>query len=806
MKIVRILLWLSLWLAVASGQYELRETYYGPGGPVGATGGSYELWGSALSQTAVTTVTGGTFENQQGFYHGEKMFFVRFFAKDVQRAANGEADSITLWADTLKVVVHYLNRGIWRTDTIGKDGNTYIDVWVDTVQSGYNYWYEPLVVFQSAAATCLAGAACDPNFHRWARPDTAWGTVVQGTQDDAETVTVSFWEQYRCSVYVEYDPPDLNPSPPPTYDGGLVDFVSYRQFGTVNTEDDAYEHNDTFDTWCDAGNASYSSKLQFSDTTTAGWITLNDHVFGDVGGLDKSIIKTIKYQKPYSATYAQAILWRRYTLFGVPLYPREDTTKYINFASTHGCGDFSGLVDYGEQDIVLYDDMHTTCTGTDSNCGTWESWYRIMRYYPDVGGYKRYQGPGDPDNPDRFAPGIGFWGNQTHCDSLLFDTWGVLADTTEGFEVGLHRYDGTNSYTRYNMLANPFYNPSDDTIKVDVTQWQIKNVNTSTTVDIAQAVANGWIQNPIWVYRRSGSSWAYVPLDITTANTDKYINEWEGFWIIVAPTCTDSLVLIMYTERTSPVSGLLRAARGGTEWFVKLSCSADDELDLENLAGYCSQMEKKMVEPSELMNPPDMPNKLHLYYLIDGEKLAGYFFNSVQDVYHWKVHLEPGEKQGKDFRLFWDISTVPPQYAVKLKIPGVGDIDLKTSNEITLNALQKPLDMDLYVYAVSSEIAQTEGLVPNKFFITNAIPNPFNTSARIEFGIPAGKGDRVIVEILDISGHKIKTLWDKVTSPGYYSVVWDGTDDSGKPVPAENYLCRLIHPQFHKTTHAVLIK
>ncbi|RKZ26781.1 hypothetical protein DRQ29_04400, partial [bacterium] len=395
--ILIILLISTIW-----GQYELRESYYGSGGPVGATGGGYELWGSATGQTAVTTVSdGSSYEDQQGFYHGDKMFYVRFFAKDVQRAALGAlggADSIKIWADSIKIGLHYLNRGVWKDTTIGGGNRWSIYLWVDTVQAGEkNYWYDSIATFTGGSSPCLTQPeACNPNFHRWARGDTAEGAVTSGTQTDAETVIVDFWEQYRCTLHVEFDPPDGSPG---SYDGGKVDFVKYRQFSTMNTDDDAYEHGNTYDSWCDAGNSSYSSKLEFSDTTTAGWITMDDHIFGESGGLDKPISKTITYKKPYNAAYAQTILWRRYTLFGVPLYPREDTTTYINFASTHGCGSFSGSVDYGEQDIVLYDDMHTVCSGSDSNCGTWENWYRIMRYYPDIGGYKRYQGPDGIYNP-----------------------------------------------------------------------------------------------------------------------------------------------------------------------------------------------------------------------------------------------------------------------------------------------------------------------------------------------------------------------------------------------------------------------
>ena len=806
--IVALLFITAIW-----GQYELRESYYGSGGPVGATGGGYELWGSATGQTAATTVSGGTYSDQQGFYHGEKMFYVRFFAKDVQRAANNDADSIKLWDDSLKIGLHYLNRGVWKDTVIGPDDWS-IYLWVDTVQaSEKNYWYDSIATFTSAASPCGPRETCDPNFHRWARGDTAEGIVISGTQTVPESVTVKFWEEYRCSVYVEFDPPDGSVG---AYDGGKVDFVNYRQFGTGETDNDIYEHNDNYDAWCDAGNGSYGSKLEFSDTTTAGWITIDDHVFGESGGLDKSITKTITYQKPYNAAYAQTVLWRRYTLFGVPLYPREDTTAYKNFAELHGCcaaGGFDGIVDYGEQDIVLYDDFPTSCAGSDSNCGTWENWYRVMRYYPNVGvgGYKRYQGPGDINNPDRFALGLGFWGNQTHCDSIPFDVYGVMADTTDSFEVALYQYDGTNAYTQYNMMANPFFKPDHDpiqpgdTIKVDVSEWRIKNVTLggpSIPISEAADVSHGWIGGAIQVYRKIAGTWQYVPLAVNVFDADKYIYEWEGFWII--QYTTDELHLIMYTDRAAPA--LLARAPAAERWSVRLSCDMGDEGDYFNDAGFYSNSEMKILEPTDIMNPPDVPNPFRLYYIHDGKNYETYMTNERRDVYMWQVMLDPGGKIGKDARLFWNLENIPSEYAVLLKITGYDEVNLRTQNEVILQNVQKPIDMELFVYPVTSQVTSNNGLTPGDFFLSNVVPNPFNATATIKFGIPSGHGDFVTVEIVDISGHKVKTLWDESASAGYHTVVWDGTDKYGKTVSAGTYFCRIIHPEFTATKRAILVK
>ena len=490
MKKYSMLLLTLLIFALCYGQYTLKESYYGAGGPVGASGGSYNLWGSALGQTAVTVVNGGTYKDEQGFYHGEKMMYVYFCAKDTQRAVNGDADSMRIWGggalDTLKVVVHYLSRGIWKDDTIGI-GSTpgTLAVWVDSVQSGDNFWYEKEAVFQSGAGGgCPEGDPCDPNYHRWARADTANNDVAvvdashAGTQSDPKLVTVDFYEQWRDRNPIVFDPMGTACADSATC-GGKVVYVHFKQYGgdSTTTRDNYHTHRDTVRIWADRANSSYDSKLMFSDNTTNDWYTISLHEYSLV---NKSFDNEIRYQNPQVAVYANNILWRRYTLFGVPLFPREDTTAYLSSS----CAPFTNPLGFGEQDIVLWDDLSATCnpsSGDTLQCGTWETWYRILRYFPSEGSYRRYQGPDGAHNPDRFTPGLGFWGNQVHCDSIPFDVYGVMADTTDSFEIPIWKYNGSNNNTKYNMLANPFYDPQNDTIEVNPSKWRLKHYTTSPT-------------------------------------------------------------------------------------------------------------------------------------------------------------------------------------------------------------------------------------------------------------------------------------------------------------------------------------
>ena len=63
---------------------------------------------------------------------------------------------------------------------------------------------------------------------------------------------------------------------------------------------------------------------------------------------------------------------------------------------------------------------------------------------------------------------------------------------------------------------------------------------------------------------------------------------------------------------------------------------------------------------------------------------------------------------------------------------------------------------------------------------TFAFPNPFSTSTEIRYVLPDNSD--VTIDILDLSGKSVKTLFSKEQQTGEISVKWDGTDNSGLKV------------------------
>jgi hypothetical protein len=94
---------------------------------------------------------------------------------------------------------------------------------------------------------------------------------------------------------------------------------------------------------------------------------------------------------------------------------------------------------------------------------------------------------------------------------------------------------------------------------------------------------------------------------------------------------------------------------------------------------------------------------------------------------------------------------------------------------------------------------------PVEFVLSQNYPNPFNAQTRINYTVPfAGL---VTIEVFNLLGQSIKTLFDGQQSAGRFSVQWDGTTNSGNLVGASGfYLVRMSAGSFVAVRKITLLK
>jgi len=130
----------------------------------------------------------------------------------------------------------------------------------------------------------------------------------------------------------------------------------------------------------------------------------------------------------------------------------------------------------------------------------------------------------------------------------------------------------------------------------------------------------------------------------------------------------------------------------------------------------------------------------------------------------------------------------------------------------------EPGDFDVEVIASDGEyqVGQTwlvhvlEGVeagqihMPAVTKLNQNIPNPFNPETTIHYSLTdAGK---VIIEIYNIRGAKVRTLVDEYKNIGYHSIIWNGKDNSGRSVASGLYFYSMRTDKYHKIRKMLLIK
>ena len=94
-----------------------------------------------------------------------------------------------------------------------------------------------------------------------------------------------------------------------------------------------------------------------------------------------------------------------------------------------------------------------------------------------------------------------------------------------------------------------------------------------------------------------------------------------------------------------------------------------------------------------------------------------------------------------------------------------------------------------------------------RFYLGEAVPNPFNPITEITYGIPASNGaSRVLIMVYDVLGRNVRTLVDADQAPGAYRVTWDGCDDCGVAVASGVYFYRITWMEKSETKRMVLLK
>ena len=104
----------------------------------------------------------------------------------------------------------------------------------------------------------------------------------------------------------------------------------------------------------------------------------------------------------------------------------------------------------------------------------------------------------------------------------------------------------------------------------------------------------------------------------------------------------------------------------------------------------------------------------------------------------------------------------------------------------------------------SAKVMAKDQRIPIRYWLGQNFPNPFNSETVIMFQLHSFA--YISLSVYDLSGQRIRTLMESAHPAGTYSVVWDGTDDTGRDVASGVYLCRMVAGEYSAVRKLVLIR
>jgi hypothetical protein len=124
-------------------------------------------------------------------------------------------------------------------------------------------------------------------------------------------------------------------------------------------------------------------------------------------------------------------------------------------------------------------------------------------------------------------------------------------------------------------------------------------------------------------------------------------------------------------------------------------------------------------------------------------------------------------------------------------LAGSGSIQLTTAELVEY--FGDPIDVTL-----------RNAALPLAFALYQNHPNPFNPTTVVSFSLPSPTA--VLLEVYNISGQKVTTLFDGSLGTGTHDVQWDGRADDGTIAASGIYFYRLKAGDFTETKKMILLK
>ncbi len=395
--------------------------------------------------------------------------------------------------------------------------------------------------------------------------------------------------------------------------------------------------------------------------------------------------------------------------------------------------------------------------------------------------------------PDTFERGRGYYLFSWY-DKVTFDVEGI--PYYNSFVMTLPYY--ATSLPGWNLVGNP--------------------VNTKIDWDVITADPSFTGIYPIYYYLTAFGWATYSPG--FPAGTGRYIDPYMGFYVLVQPGAigvlpvNNSGIVPMLARELAPLSGSELP-----DFTFRLSVENGTQIDMWNYLATRESASDGFDYYYDAPEPPTPPSGADIAkFWCDGQYLLRDVKRSMNDgdVKTWTIKIT-GASGGSDVVISWlmdhnpdgedgsqGMNQIYAGYDFDLYDPLTDEhIDMRTIDHYSFSYYGLRT-LYITVSATYLETDEPSMKIPAALSLGQNMPNPFNASTKISFALPADAN--VSLDVFDLNGHKVRTLANSKFATGAHTIVWNGTDDSGRNVPSGVYLYKLTAGDAILSRRMLLVK
>lgn len=113
-------------------------------------------------------------------------------------------------------------------------------------------------------------------------------------------------------------------------------------------------------------------------------------------------------------------------------------------------------------------------------------------------------------------------------------------------------------------------------------------------------------------------------------------------------------------------------------------------------------------------------------------------------------------------------------------------------------------DLGAFETSAVSDVTENETDAAGDFILAQNYPNPFNPATRFSFHLP--KSGQVNLDVFDILGNKVSTVYSGTLQAGKHEMDWTAEDEYGNIFSGGIYIARLRYDSGIKTVKLILLK